>query len=926
MRDRAERSVGPLDVPSALDLLRRWYHVPALVAAMLFMFWVRVQSYDRFDRGDGTIRLAAVDSWYHWRTTMYTVQNWPRTMPYDPWTAYPTGTYVGQFGTLFDQIVATTALIVGLGDPTEETVFAVALLVVPALAALVALPTYAIGRRLGGRFAGLAGVALLALFPGTFLYRSTAGMLQHHAAEVLFMSLAVLATMFALRAAEHERPTYRTVIDREYDRLRRPVGYSVLAGFAITLYIWVWPPGVVLIGILGLFFAVELTLVSTRGENPEHLALVGVVALGTTGVLTAATMEVSTVSATAAGPLQPLLAFAVAAGCLFLAALTGLWRRRGIEPRAYPLAIVGLALVSMATVAFALPDLWSTIVGNVYGRLLPFGHSPTVLTVGEAQPPDDVHGHAYRQYGLAFYTAMAGLAVLVVRPVVTAGVEHRSEHVLIAVWALSLTSMAFTQLRFNYYYVVPVAVLNAYLLGLLVGQLDQLDLVFGSDAVRGVRAHRTVGVLVVALVCVALFAPLLPPVATTTAVDRGQAAIPSDNAIRWEGSNEWLAENTPVPGAWGGADNADELEYYGTYPVPEDGEFDYPEGAYGVMSWWDYGHLVTVQAERIPHTNPFQQNAASAAAFLTAGSEQRAELVLEAIPAAREVGHLGVLSDEELAVAADQHADQPENGGIRYVMIDDEMAAGKFGAIATYAGADVGAYSEQREVELDEAANETGTITAGARSDAYEDTMLSRLYYDDADGTERYRLVHESDGTTRFGSVAISRDGGESWQTRQINRELTPQTDRTVDELREDPNVEVTVYDVREESSVKTYERVEGAELVGTADAPAGSTVSAELELTAERSDRTFTYTQTGTVDAEGEFTMRVPYASEEELGVEEGYTESDVVANGPYELSVEGDGDDGDEDERLGTVSVPESAIHDGETVELADGAGGDG
>ncbi|WP_336345721.1 oligosaccharyl transferase, archaeosortase A system-associated [Halalkalicoccus ordinarius] len=917
MGERTERADRTRGSSLVLEALKRWYHLPLLAIAMLFMFWVRVQSYDDFVFDDGAIRLRAVDSWYHWRTTMYTVHNWPATMPYDPWTAYPTGTYVGQFGTLFDQIIATVALIVGRGDPTQQTVFLVALLTVPALGALVVVPTYYIGARLGGRIGGLAGVVLLALFPGLFLNRTTTGMLQHHGAEVLFMSIAVLAMMVALRVAESGDSVYETIAVRDHGRFGRLVLYSVLAGLAITLYIWVWPPGIVLIGILGFFFVIELSVEFGRGGRPENLAFVGAVALGVTGALTLATMEVTRISSTNAGPLQPLLAFVVALGCAFMAWLARGWRRRGLDERYYPAAITGVIFVSIPIVALLLPELWGTIVQTVSGRLLPFGYSTTALTVQEAQPPDAFNRFVYRQYGLAFYTAMIGLAVLVARLVRTA--DHRSEHVLIVVWTLFLTSMAFTQIRFHYYYVVPIAVLNAYLIGWAIDRAGRID----GSRLRGIDGHQALVLLVLLTI---LVVPLMPPVAETTVVEAGQTTSPSRDAMFWKSSNAWLETNSPAPGAWGGADNEDELAYYGTYDVPEDRDFAYPEGSYGVMSWWDYGHLITVQAERIPHTNPFQQNASSAAAFLTADSEQRAELVLEALPAAAG-GNPTTLEDGELAAIADERTAQQEDEEIRYVMIHDEMAGQKFEDITAYTDAEDDAYWSHRKVEAEvyegtTTEAETETITAPSRNQAYADTTLSRLYHNDADGMEHYRLIHEDDQVSQFATVAVSYDSGESWQPLFLNEKVTAHVRETVSDLQEDPEASVAVYDVHQRPSVKTYERVEGARLTGSVDAPEGSIVTAEVDLTTTQYDRTFTYTQTARVDENGEFAMRVPYATEEDRGVEEGYTDSDVAADGRYRVSVEDESAEedvfGNQDEFVGTAEVPESAIYDDETVEV--------
>ena len=65
----------------------------------------------------------------------------------------------------------------------------------------------------------------------------------------------------------------------------------------------------------------------------------------------------------------------------------------------------------------------------------------------------------------------------------------------------------------------------------------------------------------------------------------------------WKESVEWLSNNTPNPG----------VDYYTIYPKDT---FHYPNESYGVMSWWDYGHLITTIGKRIPNANPFQQGVA----------------------------------------------------------------------------------------------------------------------------------------------------------------------------------------------------------------------------------------------------------------------------------------------------------------------------
>ena len=91
--------------------------------------------------------------------------------------------------------------------------------------------------------------------------------------------------------------------------------------------------------------------------------------------------------------------------------------------------------------------------------------------------------------------------------------------------------------------------------------------------------------------------------------------------------------------------------------------FEYPGQAYGVMSWWDYGHMIMYLAKRIPNANPFQQGVAGpdgAAAYFIATSEDTANAILD-------------------------------HDGTRYIVTDFQMDSGKFPAMATWYNASLAA-------------------------------------------------------------------------------------------------------------------------------------------------------------------------------------------------------------------------------------------
>ncbi|MDX1747544.1 MAG: STT3 domain-containing protein, partial [Halobacteriales archaeon] len=280
--DRSDDLVGVLR--STLGRWDDWYPIPILATLVGFALWVRLQAIDRF-LVDGRIYFTGNDAFYHFREVMYVVTHWPWTMPFDPWTYFPYGTSQGQFGTLFDQLIATAALIVGLGSPDTQTVASVHLVAPAVFGAATVLPIYAIGKRYGDRLTGLFAAAVLVLLPGTFLSRTTVGFTDHNSAEPFFQAVAVLGLLLAIHVVEQEKPVFELIVDRDWAGLRRPLIWSVLGGFAVFTYIWVWPPGIFLVGLIAVFFTLQLTGTFVRGRSPEHLAFSGVVMMGVLFVL-----------------------------------------------------------------------------------------------------------------------------------------------------------------------------------------------------------------------------------------------------------------------------------------------------------------------------------------------------------------------------------------------------------------------------------------------------------------------------------------------------------------------------------------------------------------------------------------------------------------------------------------------------------------
>ncbi|OGO00274.1 MAG: hypothetical protein A2Y90_00955, partial [Chloroflexi bacterium RBG_13_52_12] len=124
----------------------------------------------------------------------------------------------------------------------------------------------------------------------------------------------------------------------------------------------------------------------------------------------------------------------------------------------------------------------------------------------------------------------------------------------------------------------------------------------------------------------------------------------------WEESVHWLKDNTPEPL---GAD-----AYYALYDAPPPGgSFTYPDSAYGVTAWWDYGYWIMRTAQRLPSDNPSQ----SGNPIIT-------------------VANLFLSQDQAYAQQMMTYLDSS------YVVLDYAVCTTKLWAVATWIGQDASRY------------------------------------------------------------------------------------------------------------------------------------------------------------------------------------------------------------------------------------------
>jgi len=855
-RGRIEDIDEPGDV---VDLVGAYYHVPSLVVLLGFMLWTRTRNWKNF-LIDGTVYFSGNDPWYHYRATKYTVQNWPQTIPFDPWTYFPYGAHSSQFGTVMDQIVATAALVIGLGSPSDHTIRMVSLFAPAIFGTAIAIPAYVIGRRAANRLGGIVAVAVLAFAGSTVMARGSVGFYDHQIAEALFMTLAILATMVAVSVAEDEKPVWELFTARDAEAVRRPVGWALVAGFATAMYVWTWPPGVFLVGILGVYYMIELSSEYAHGESPEHVAIVGAISLSTTGVLTLASIEEIGISATSLNLVQPGLAFAVAAGCVFLAWLAREWDARGFTQSQYPLAVLGILAVLASLFAVVLPDIFDFFVKQTL-RVVGLEVTNTAATIGEAQPLDPEA--LYDRYRFIVFIALVGVSYVFAGHLFD---KPRAELTLLSVWTVFMLLATLTQQRFDYYLGMTFAVMTGFVVGEFVEFAQVLE--FEGD----IETYQLLTILSIVLV---VFAPLVYPTAIYMETSGGG---PGADPVAWDQSLSWMDENAPEEGNFAGAGN--EMPYYGTFERTED--FDYEEGFYGVLSWWDYGHWITTMGERVPNANPFQQGADQAANFLLAGDEEQANDVLERMS-------------------------EGNNTETRYVMVDWKMVSPFSKYTAPFQFYSDGNISVGNYISSRFSQTRNGGLNRFFLQDApYYNTTMVRLYRFHGSRREAQPVVLDWTRRSAQGGQVPVINGTRNFDSMQQARQFV-ENDRSsrVGGFGRYPTGDVPAleqYRLVQGSDrptpirpgggrtnwVKTFEHVSGATISG--DGPANTTVTASVEMRVPSSNGTFTYQQQAETDESGAFEMTVPYSSTgyDEYGPENGYTNVSVRATGPYTIETD--------------------------------------
>ena len=708
-----------------------------LTAAAALSFFIRMRSFDiLYDSGN---MIGGPDPWFYLRQVELSLANGLGNVSYDPYLLFPGGGGT-RVGSLFVRICAVVALLFGCVTQTD---LINVLSFVPAVMGVCMVPVmYFLGKKCGGRAAGVLAALFIAVIGGQFLARTLYGYVDHHALETLISSLFCLSYIAGLCALKGmgekntgEKNTgggrtagsWKTVV-------RKPVICGLIAGCTFflgfqNLYV------MALFALIALIYTIIQFVINQKTRSPSEPLLIFNTAVflpAAAGYFVCGITGVSEYSA-----VYLFLQLFVVIVTLILYALSKLISRFEKPWYILPVSFAGLTALAALILRFAAEPVFTSVLSNF---TFFFGFSPTMNTVGEMSTWS--LPQAFSSYNLFLILAAGGCVWMAVK----LWNKHSPAALFVLVWTAVFLPATCVHIRTGYYLAVCIALLAAVCVAETVRftkdalpKRNSVPDVTGTDAAPGAFRRKRIRIIKTVLLILTVVLALGGfGLSAAAAVDM---AVPSvaGGAVNpyWYETCEWIRDNTPDPG----------IPFIDNYSRDKIYESAHP---YGVLSWWDYGYYIMEIGKRLPAANSGQARAAEAARILLSPDETDIREQLEALK-------------------------------VKYVITDSRMCSSSFPAITVWAdpeaqikpyrtevkrtegdGADEdrieGVRAEEDRTEVNNADGSPDILSAPAP--AYYETLLIRLHRFDGslvppDKTEGvtsgdipaltcFRLVHES--------------------------------------------------------------------------------------------------------------------------------------------------------------------------------------
>ncbi len=644
--------------------------------------------------------IAGPDAWYNLRLVEVLLAS-GGYIAFEPLTLFPTGQDV-VWGPLFTYISALFAMVAGAATRVD---LVTAVSWAPAVLGALMVPVmYFLGKKLGDWKTGIIAALFIAVIGGQFFSRSLYGHFDHHVAETLFSTVFCLCYVLSLTSLQKH-----TVDLKNKSTLKLPLLYGAVTGIAYFLGLLTMTTIVVFGFFAAVFTLIQFILDYKSGRPTEYLLWLNLLTFGiaAVGLLIHGIQELSFTYTTYSLGLF-LAQILVIVGTIFLYLMTRVVTRLAKPWYYYLGSIVILAVAGTLVIWAALPDLFNAMAGQLLGF---FVNNATAATVQE-MASWSIEG-AMSSFNWGIILAIAGFIILIWQVIR----RETPAALFVLIWTLFMFLATQAHIRWEYYLAANIALLAAVCVSWAISfAAHDVKLLIANFAKRNNTpaptepqakkgktpakqtsspSNRPDVLKITTLVVVLIIAVAFTGISAVSAVQTSAAYGTGGGTEKdWIAACEWLSENTPETG----------IDYTTLYK--KDG-FTYPDEAYGVMSWWDYGHYITTIGDRIPNSNPFQAGVTGeygAAAVLTSGNETA---IVE------KLNHLGT----------------------KYVMTDYQMAGSKFGAMTVWNDTAL-QISPYYTYMLQQGTTGSGYSIVSAATPQYYNTLTTRLQNFDGSYTE----------------------------------------------------------------------------------------------------------------------------------------------------------------------------------------------
>ena len=670
-----------------------WQNIIATVALLAIVglsLYIRIKlPYEKIFI-DGEVWFRGTDPYFFMRHIENAVHNFSHINSFDPYKLFPGGSVVLS-QPFFVFLGGGLALLLTFGSTASHSIEVIGAYIPPILGTLTVVVVFFIGKELFNKWAGLLAAALLVVLPGEFLNRSLLGFTDHHVVESLLFAVAMLFFIMAIRRARERQISLAHVVERNWSVITRPLVYSLIGGAFLGMHILSWKGVLLLIFIIFIYLVIQGIMDHLSGKLNIALSVVSIPYFLIAFIMylpymsrlgSAGTFSISLLVAMLASPLL-----------YFLSRFT---LQKGIKAVYYLPILIGVAVLGLVALRIVNPSLLSAMLS----RFSPFTPGGVELTIQEMHPilypfGDFSWDIAWFNFTTSFFISFIAIGLLAY----DVFKRRMYDRLLFLIWSIATLVAVLGQRRFGDYFSISAALLMGYISWriLVLAGIDKLrnravesvksvkaGYVSRAERRRGLKAEgkkeksrtvsprETLGRVIIAGIFIffLIFFPSvgLPGIKTGTVLfgrpvdvlghpvelriklTQSLAMEPTLIDHAWHDALKWLGDNSPEP-------FEDPDFYYEFYERP----FEYPDTAYGIMSWWDYGYWITNISRRIPNADPGGGKRVEAGLFLTAQDEESANQIVNEL-------------------------------GSKYVIIDYPMPTSKFYAMAAYAGASVEDY------------------------------------------------------------------------------------------------------------------------------------------------------------------------------------------------------------------------------------------